>query len=301
MFLAALVDTVVAPVHHEIYVHEWGVMSYRGGAAEAAGAPDDSSFHAPRDDCAEAPVIHIWGPEFEGALIVRSPGRIVSAWPEPDECFSLDAGIAGGGSAVRWSGFETICPYSIQEVPWNPAGSIPGFGWAADLWRTPECLIVRRQSDGFYDKFLYYEVEFPGRSSPPPLETGSGTAPLDSWEGDVLVFSRDAVGGVSLEILPSACLGGLREESLPPGPGFSREEVLEKLSEWAGSLLKPQEIEEMWSTWEPYVAGGDWEGPRLVLFPLPSSHVERISTLELTDDEGRPVYYNRFFLGMTEI
>lgn len=301
MFLAALVDTIVAPVHNEIYVHEWGVMSYRAGVAEAAGVPDDSSFYDQSDDCAEAPVIHIWGPEFDGTLTVRSPGRIVSAWPEPDEQFSLDAGIAGGGSAVRWSGFDTICPYSIEEIPWSPASSIPGFGWAVYLWRMPDCLVIRRWSDRFYDKFFYYEVEFPGRTSPLPLETGSGTAPEDSWNGDVLVFTRDDRGGVSLEILTSTDLERPREESLPSGRLFSREAVLDKLEEWAGSLLKPVEIEEMWSTWEPYVTGGDWEGPRLVLFPLPSTCVERISTLELTDAEGRPVYYNRFFLGMTEI
>lgn len=301
IFMAALVDTVVAPAHNEIYVHEWGLVSYRDGVAEAVGAPDESSFERPAIDCVEAPVIHIWDPEFDGTLTVRSPGSIVSVWPVPDEQFSLDAGIAGGGSAIQWSGLTTICPYSLQVVPWSQAWSIPGFGWASDIWRTPECLVVHRQSDGFYDKFLYYEVQFPGRAAPLPLDTGSGNSPADSWEGDVLVFRKDELGVVSLEIRPSSDLDALQEESMPAGRDFSREEVIGTLEKWAGSLLKPVEIWEMWSTWEPYVTGGDWEGPRLVLFPLPQSHVERISTLELTDSEGRPVFYSRFFLGMAEI
>lgn len=303
LFLAAAVDTVVAPYHDQIYVHEWGAVVYRRDVVEAAGDPggpwlDYSGMMA------EAPVIYIYGPEFTGDLTVRSQGDIVNTYPEPDESFRIDDSVAGGASAVRWSSISTRCPYLVEQS-WAPSvreERVAGFDWAAPLWRQVESLIISRESDSFSDMFLYYEVAFEPGSFPLPLPGGlaEGHPEVIPISGEVLVISRPDMDWMGLELVDADDLDELGD-GLEITDEYSSECALDIITDWAAAELKEPEIRAMWSTWEPYALYGDWEGRYLVIFPVPQNMLSRISTLELSSDAGLPVQYHRFFLGMVPV
>ncbi len=303
LFLAAAVDTVVAPYHDEIYVHEWGAMVYRRDVVEAvgdAGGPwlDYSGMMA------EAPVIYIYGPEFTGDLTVRSQGEIVNTYPEPDESFRIDASVAGGGSAVRWSSISTRCPYLVEES-WAPSvreERVAGFDLASPLWRQVESLIITRESDSFSDMFLYYEVAFEPGMFPLPLpgSLGGGSPQVVPLSGEVLVVSRPDMDWMGLELVDVDDLDELGN-GIEITDEYSSELALETVTMWAEGELKEPEIQAMWATWEPYALYGDWEGWYLVIFPEPYAMIQRISTLELTSGSGLPVEYHRFFLGFAPV
>jgi hypothetical protein len=295
LLMAAALDTVVAPLHEEVYVHEWGVLTYRSDVVEATGSAD-GPWSNPSDMVAEAPVIHIYGPEFSGDLTVRSAGRIFSTYPDPDERFDVDVSVAGGGSAVRWSGIETRCPWLVEPDCWSSSCEvdIDGFFDALPLWRRNEALVLTRESDGFCDKFLYYEVDLAGRF-PDPL---SPSCPGGPSTGEALFFQR--TDGVVTVAAGDVGMLYAMEESLPFTASYDAGFALETVAGWASPYLKRDEIEEMWATWEPYVLYGDWEGSTLAVFPLRQDLVERISTLELTVDEPLDISYHRFFLVLME-
>jgi len=295
LLMAAALDTVVAPVHAEIYVHEWGVLAFRSDLGEATGSAD-GPWSNPMDLVAEAPVIHIYGPEFLGDLTVRSSGRIFSTYPEPDERFDVDVSVAGGGSAVRWTGIGTRCPWLVEPDCWSSScdADIEGFLDALPLWRRNEALVLTRESDGFCDKFLYYEVDLAGRF--PDLLSPS--CPGGPCTGEALFFQRS--GGLVTVTAGDLGMLGAVEESLPPGESYDARLAMETVAGWASPYLKSDEITELWATWEPYILYGDWEGPILVVFPLRQDLVERISILDLTTDEPLDISYHRFFLVLME-
>ncbi len=303
LFLAAAVDTVVAPYHDQIYVHEWGAVVYRRDVVEAvgdAGGPwvDYSQMMA------EAPVIYIYGPEFTGDLTVRSQGDIVNTYPEPDESFRIDESVAGGASAVRWNSISTECPYLVEQ-PWmhSPAEeTIAGFDWATRMWRQTESLIINRESDSFSDMFLYYETSFEPGSFPLPLpgSISDGHPQVVPVSGEVLVLFRPDMDWMGLGLVDADDLDELGNGMEITGE-YSSEFALETVTEWAEGELKEPEIRAMWGTWEPYALYGDWEGQYLVIFPVPQAMIPRISTLELTSESGLPVEYHRFFLGLAPV
>ena len=303
LFFAAAVDTITAPCHDGIYVHEWGAVVYRRDIVEAVG-----DAGGPWRDCsgmmAEAPVIYIYGPEFTGDMTVRSQERIVNAYPEPDESFRIDASVAGGGSAVRWSSISTRCPYIPGEsrMPSVPEERVAGFDWAAPLWRQTGSLVINRESDSFSDKFLYYEVAFEPGTFPLPLPGGLSDGYLQAApiSGEVLVVSRSGMDRMGLGLIDADDLDELGD-GIGITDGYSSELALKTVTAWAESELKAPEIQAMWATWEPYVLHGDWEGTYLVVFPAPQAMIQRISTLDLTSESGLPVEYHRFFLGLVPV
>lgn len=303
LFLAAAVDTVVAPYHDQIYVHEWGAMVYRRDVIEAVG-----DAGGPWTDysgtMAEAPVIYIYGPEFTGGLTVRSQGDIVNTYPEPDESFRIDASVAGGGSAVRWSSISTECPYLVEQ-PWIPSvreERMAGFDWAAPMWRQVESLIINRESDSFSDMFLYYEAAFEPGTFPLPLPgiPGGGNPQVMPLSGEVLVLYRPDMDWMGLGLVDADDLDELGD-GVEITDEYPSELALETVTMWAEGELKEPEIRAMWATWEPYALYGDWEGSYLVIFPMPQPLISRISELELTSAEGLPVEYHRFFLGFAPV
>jgi len=301
LLVAAVLDTVVVPVHDEIYLHEWGVVVYRGEIVEALGSSGGPWFD-PSEMVVEAPVIHLYGPEFEGDLTVSSQGRIFNTYPEPDESFRIDLSVAGGSSAARWTGISTQCPWLAEPDPWSSTleVDIPGFFWALGIWRAVPSLLVRRGSDFFCDRFLYYEVDLSGRPLPLPLPALAHTGePV--VEGSVMLFHRTGDYGVDMSVVSAESLLEPSEERVEQSGSYSCDEALQVLGGWAGGTLKPEEIQAMWATWEPWVLYGDWEGEYLAVFPMPDGLVGRISTIELSNTDGLPVYYNRFFLGMAEL
>jgi hypothetical protein len=286
----------------EVKVHEWGVVLYLDGSTTAQGSAG-GPWWGPSDMQAEAPVVCFRGPEFSGSFRVSSTGRIVNAWPEPDE--ALELGLArAGGSSVLWEGL-TARALEPGDQPWSSGcgEEISVFGWAAPSWRLSESLVLERTADSTWcDSFLYYEVDLSGTAFPLPLP-GLAPAGADQSElvsGQILVFSRDENGQVTLEI-SQATERSPAEESLSDQQGYASEWVLDVLMSWGGSALAANEIQAMWGTWEPYILYGDWEGRSLVVFPMPQSLVERISSLELRTDNLFGVNYERFFIGMVEM
>lgn len=286
-----------------ISVHEWGVVLYSAGSTTAVGSAD---YDPLMSVCVDAPVLFFHGPAFSGDVTVCSLGEIVHPYPEPDVLSGGLTGDLGGlGSAVRWTGLD-IFPEAPSDMPVMEADDglqLPGFGWAAYLWRIPEASWVSRSSDSFQDRFLYYEVDLTGVGFPVPL---AGYAPAFSpdpelFTGQVLEFRRDPYGTVACtQDQPVVdVLSASDQSSLPiDADRMSRVVVPEAIREWCGSILTEEELQAMWSTWEPYVMYGDWPGDRLLVFPIPEALVERISLIIVSPDEDQPVTLHRFFLGM---
>jgi hypothetical protein len=285
LLLAAALDTVVAMNHSNIYVHEWGVLSF-GERPRACGVAGDPWQGDPAEMMADAPVVYFYGPEFTADFTVRCPGgTIIHTWPDPDAEFDAVLPVGPAASAALWEDLSFHCPWMIQDnraalpAVTATAADIPAFYTSIPAWRAVESLFVRRAADGFADNFLYYECSLdgnPGIDLPVP------------GDPDVLVFTRRG-GGIVLDVIPS-------DETSLAGPTCAEARI--ELDRWAGNILKPMEIEAMWRTWEPWIMNGAWEGTSLVVFPLTQQDIALISTLELAPDGDWPVFYNRFFLGM---
>lgn len=282
----------------EIVLHEWGVVLYGSGTAVAAGAPPGEGIMPVLVD---APVIAFHGSGFSGDVFVCSFGDVFSVYPMPDSTGGL-FGIDGLGSTLWWSDV-TVSPPVVDVPVTDRRGSddalIPGFGWAAGMWRSPEACWIERPSDGFRDKFLYYEVDLAEIGLPIPLEGRAPEGfPPEDLVTDMLVFTRCADGGVSCS---RTCMtdSEAADESVPaPADDKSCETVMQAMRYWAGDLLAGDEIDAMWATWEPYVYRGDWQGDSLAVFPMPRRLVACISGIGVFTSPQVPVVIDRFFLGM---
>lgn len=289
---------------HRIEVHEWGVLLWRGSSVVASGASGGPWFD-PSEPVVMAPVIYIYGDPRDFELTVSSPGRIFDIYPVPDQFFGLDGFLRGLGSAVRWRGLRTEPAVAGGNVPWSDsfAVAIPGFQWALPMWRQPQALLVERTSDGFLDRFLYYEADLSGTGFPSPLPAfPQETAPdEEKVSGRVLVFRRQDDGSgvrVSAEPVEELLKGGTFEGVASASAGYDCILPLTVIRSWAAGHLTEAEIGAMWGTWEPYARYGDWEGDRLVVFPVPEALLDRVSDVELDAGAGIIVEYHRFFLGI---
>jgi hypothetical protein len=309
---AAAVDTVVAPYYDEVYLHEWGVVMYAESTISVMSQPEESLLTPwPAGPiCVDAPVIYLYGGEFDFDLTVRVPGgTVTAAWPRPDGAIDIDLPLVDQDlTAITWSGLRTCCPYTSDRtaLPGDEADILPSVvGTYGDLWRNVESLVLTRPDDGFRDQFLFYECELqPGALPMPMARPGEDDGDAVPYEGRVLVFSK-------LANSPGAGIysAHARDAWMVPPPAslltaLSPEEAFDVFSGWAegdslsGTGLKDPEIQAMWNTWLPFFQYGDWHGTNLIVFPMPSALVDRISTIELSTPQGYPVQYNRFFLGV---
>lgn len=301
--IAAVVLLQVPTGRDTIRVHEWGVVLYAADSVRSIGAPAYDPFGAV---CVDAPVVYFHGAAFTGDVTVCSLGDICSVYPEPDAAGGVLLGDLGGlGSAVRWEDLSVAA-----EIPVDRVGSvavdgipIPGFGWAMGSWRVPGASWVTRGSDGFRDRFLYYEVDLGRVGFPLPLaERAPEGTPPDEITPDVLVFRRGE-DGLLLPVLDME-EAVLDRRAVDESPAVdmpvaqSMPEAFETVRGWATGLLTGEEIQALWATWEPYILYGDWRGDSLLVFPIPQPLVERISTIIVSPDADLPVVCNRFFLGM---
>jgi hypothetical protein len=297
-FLAAAASTP----DDEVKVREWGVVLYRGEVVTAAGSPG-GPWYDWSDAVAEAPVVFFRGPEFTGRFTVTSPARIFNVYPEPDDGVEVDLGWVGCVSSATWEGLSGRA-LEPGEQPWSDCldVDIPGFQWAIPTWRVQESLVLRRSSDSWCDRFLYYEVDLSGTAFPLPLP-GAGPEPEDPAlvvSGQIMVFHRDEFGNVSMEIAQAEERSVASEEVVVPSRGYASEGAFDILLSWIGPNLTVQDAQVLWATWEPYILWGDWQGESLTVFPIPQSLLDRISTLDLQVEGGLSVNYGRFFLGMAE-
>jgi len=313
--LAAALDTVVAPTYDEAFLHEWGVVVYAESTVSVVSSPGSFQPAPPPDEpiMVEAPVIYLYGGSYAFDLTVRIPsGTVTSAFPAPDGAATINMPLVDQRlSSITWRGMRTSCPYTTELLPGNGSSeerSCPG-SWlesCAGIWREVESLNLLRDSDGFADRFMYYECSLSPGALPLPLAR-PGLDPDGRYSGPVLVFSRLANG-------PGAGIYMTHAEdawAIPPAVSrittLTADEAFGLFSDWADgdttgfSGLKPLEIQTMWRTWAPYFLEGDWPGTNLVVFPIPRSMIDDISTIELRTDPEYPVVMNRFFLGMVSI
>lgn len=299
---AALLGSAT-PVTDPVIVHEWGVVVYSAGTTRATGSPAADPLGA---ICADAPVLYFHGAPFTGDVAVCSLGEIFSTYPEPDQAGGLLLRQGGLGSAARWEDLS-VRPLDDGEPAADRAGmadiTIPGFGWATGLWRAPQALWILRESDRFRDRFLYYEVDLTDVGFPVPLPAyAPADAPdEDLFRGEVLVFRHLDDGTVDCTLESVTDLDEMDRTRIAVLDDKSCETAAATVRRWADGLLGEDEIQAMWATWEPFVLHGDWGGGTLVVFPMPGSLVERISTIVVTPDSGAPVECSRFFLGMKAI
>lgn len=287
-------------------VHEWGVLLWAGSSLSASGASGGPWFD-PSEPVVMAPVIYLYGTPGECEVTVSSHGRIFDLYPDPDRFFGLDGCLRSLGSAVRWSGLRVgpLVPGGNERWSLSHDIEIPGFQWAVSMWRQPRALVIERDSDGFLDRFLYYEVDLSGTGFPMPLPPFSpeGAPAEETVSGRVLVFQRpDDGGGVMVSVEPVGdLLSGGAPEAVPAASAeYDCILPLSVIRSWAAGVLNEEEIGAMWGTWEPYARYGDWEGSRLVVFPVPPALLDRISAVEL-DSGGLRIEYRRFFLGIIAI
>ncbi len=287
--LIAMLGVLPASGDPVIHLHEWGVVFYDSESVQALGDPGD--LFQVEEAVARAPVIHLYGPAFTGEVSVAALGGIFDMYPEPDVLGGPGMMLGGLGSFIRWEGIGALPAETEESLQFMP---VQGLDFAP-LWRPREALTLTR-ADGFYDKFLYYEVDLAGTEFPLPLAGYASVGePLAS---EVLLFHRSVVGIAGYELLPQGDL------SMAGGTApfiYSCSEVRAVLERWAGNALSESELDELWATWEPYVLSGDWEGTSLAVFPLPELAVELVSTVNVKSDQGYPVDVHRFFLGMMAI
>jgi len=310
---AAAVDTVVAPYYDKAYLHEWGVAMYAESTVSVVSQPQESLL-APWPAgpvCVDAPVIYLYGGEFDFDLTVRVPGGAVTgAWPAPDGSVEMNLPMVDSRqSAISWSGMRTSCPYTTDRT--SSAGEddelVPSVvDVYGGIWRSVESLVLTRPEDGFRDSFLFYECELEPGALPMPLPRPGVDAGDVVYDGPVLVFSKLANGpGVGI-YLTHAADAWLVPPSVTRMRVLTLDEAFDVFHGWAAgdgaaeAGLKEPEIQAMWDTWAPFFEGGDWHGSSLIVFPLPGALVDRISTLVLTTEPEYEVHYSRFFLGVVQ-
>jgi len=62
--------------------------------------------------------------------------------------------------------------------------------------------------------------------------------------------------------------------------------------------MKFEELSDLWTTWEGYVLGGEWDGDILLVFRIPGSTIDRITSIRLDSPQDPDIIINRFYLGM---
>jgi hypothetical protein len=288
-----------------VHVHEWGVVRFDGNGAEVVGAPRSDDYYSMDgnmygDYCVEAPVVWFHGTSCSGTFSVTTPeGWLTELYPAPDEIRGLEPpGFLNGEFPERnigavWSitigGAE---PMAEEVREWYTG--LP-YEWAAGSWREVPAEYLYRDSDGFCDRFIYYECGLPGDWNDLFHSEDSNIVFESGYTGEGIVMIAGSMPGY----LPVRLEG---EFSMPAVAGFYPAEpdsIMSILSSWAGGMLKPAEIEALWNTWEStFFAGpGSW-----LLFPLPPEAVDRISRIEFTpDDCFVAVRYERLFLGLVSI
>lgn len=307
MLFPFFADTVIAPPECEtIHVHEWGVVRFEERGTDVVGIPWADFYAEPIDNLiepieVEAPVVWFHGPAFTGTFRVRTEnGWLTELYPQPDFAETLPAfGIFPERSVMaRWTDLQAGGESLGIEKLGEQAARI-SYEWAMDYWReVPACYLFRR-TDGFCDRFIYYECTIVD-DIPSPLVWNNGDLSFDpGYTGEGLLFipNGEFTEIYLIELEGSPGLPEVEEIQI-----YDPDYVKQVICEWAGGGFKSSEIDALWKTWENTLTTGcDDEGSWL-LFPLPSETVEAISTIELKPDGfWHEVQYERLFLGLVKV
>ncbi len=291
-----------------IEVHEWGVVLFdEQGTGNAGGVPFPALTMNPVDDLiepieVEAPVVWFHGPYFTGTFRVSTetgslkamypyPDHIETAPPSPDDLWEQIV-------SVEWTGLSVGSSFTETEEARRISYAQP-YQWAMNYWRTVPANWIYRQGDGIQERFIYYECSISGDFPCPLIRTDDGFAFEPGYSGEGLIFIP---GGEYSRISLIELTGTLRlpegEETRIRDPDYAKQVIFE----WAGGMLRTEEIDAFWSTWESTLTDTCPDGASWLLFPLPNETVEAISTIELIPNESwLEVRYERLFLGLVKI
>jgi hypothetical protein len=294
-----LADTVIAPYPHDygqVRVHEWGVVTFTSAGTEITGAPGGLYGHDPFGLLlVDAPVVWFHGEPFGGTFTVRAEmGFITTAYPKPSEGFSGPTPVTASWRIVG------RMPQPFTEVPRPSVPENTPFRWAMDFWRDVPCLDLYTQEEVYLDRFLYYETAIPDglhARMNTVVENGRQLAGFFSPDGIRIVTGPEPLIRPD-RIVPLPLVGS---RSTAIRTTMHRQEILDRLCDWAGGNLKSHEIAALWNTWEPFFTERP-PGEIWLLFPLPPETVEGISSIHLQpDDPHLSVEYHRLFLGLVRL
>lgn len=291
MFAAALVDTITAPEDwNSVIIHEWGVITISEDML-LESVPELKYLSNPLSSQfleAKAPVVYFYGNNFNDAefTVELSSGYFTEVFPYPEDFQSND-------SAITWNilSGSNMGEYEIPPsvLPENRIYS----GWAMDEWRNGVAHLLDF-GNGTMDRFIFYECSIPFDidNFPYPFTRRRG---LDSsFEGQVLVFSRNENDQMEMILCGVAGISHSSPEMVP----YSRNTVMETLCEWSNGYMKSDELYDLWITWEDYVLSDEWYGDRLLVFRIPVSTIDRMTTIRLESPQDQDIIISRFYLGM---
>lgn len=291
MFAAALVDTICAPEDwNTVIIHEWGVITISEDMLMES-APELESLLNPwsspsLDD--KAPVVYFYGIDFFDAefTVELSSGHFTELFPYPEDFRSDDSAITWNIASGSNMG-EYELPSSV--LPENRTYS----GWAMDEWRNGAAHVLDF-GNGTMDRFIFYECSIPFDIDNPPYPFTRGRSLDSSFEGQVLVFSKDENSQIEMML----CGADGIADSSPVMIPYSYNTVMETLCEWSNGKMTSDELCDLWITWEDYVLSGEWNGDRLLIFRIPESTINGITTIRLETTQQPDIVINRFYLGM---
>ncbi len=288
IFAIALMDTVIAvPSEGTVYVHEWGVVTFTEESVVIGGDPDMVPIDQPfppdhfEDMVVRAPVVYFYGEPFSGYFTVTvGSGSFLEAYPTPSDASLMSSPPFSEASASASWRINGTFPSTDRDIPFDDGTVSCVSDELLELWREPPSMFLEF-GDGSKEMFVYYECSMApvDEDAYCPVILGGEGAYLDpGYRGELLKFVR---AGDSVEMVN--------------GPG---EDVVSMLCDWAGGTMKSQELEAMWGTWESWIYDGAWQGDTLLVFPLPRSTVDNITSIRLDTDAWMDVEYSRFFLGI---
>jgi len=294
LFAAALMDTVIAqPVDNVIEVHEWGAVTFTQEHV-TFGADPATDPEAPvimpemwTEPVARAPVVYFYGEPFSGTFTVSlSGGDFIELYPQPDTHLDTSPMPELPSSSATWTiSFASPADDGGRRL----AAEISCIGpELLNLWRQPPSHELEF-SDGGSESFIYYEctlTPLPEGMYYPVVQGNDGPELDSEYRGEMLLFTGSG-DGIAAQLKSDS---GTEDIQLDDIPGI--------LCGWAGGAMKTQEIEALWGSWEDWVISGEWSGETLLVFHLPQSTVESITSIQLNTDEYSNVYYRRFYLGM---
>jgi len=282
-----------------VEVHEWGAVTFTQESVIFGADPEmDPSSEAIATDqqtepLARAPVVYFYGNPFSGVFTVTvKSGSFIELYPEPDTIvYTSNLPEYPSGNA-SWNITSALhippAPRTMIGMLSTPSFYSCIFPEQINLWRQPPSMHLHL-SDGYAEKFIYYECRLNSQSDStyyPVLMTDDGPTLDPEWDGQMFRAVRTE-DSVIVELVSLESTGAVEATEIP-----------EIFYDWAGGYMNSEELQSMWETWEDWVLGGEWSGDTLIVFPLPDSTVEAISSISLETDNDIPVEYSRFFLGL---
>lgn len=275
----------MAPIH----VHEWGVLTWNSGTAVLASTPGEpAQISLPPDDggmLLRAPVLYFHGPAFSGTVTVKTAnGSIFDIYPPvPDE--------DRDNNHVSWTADFSYDP--IEEYP-DFHGMAPG-EWNYDLWRMDSPLSITR-SDGWNDKFLYYETA-PATTDFLPYRPGVESICDEYMDIEAILIKR-----IEGDFVYSHCTlrdivyGGDTEDLEMSSNG-----ILGILYGWSVGNILLEEVDVLWNTWSSWIqndhANESAYSNGLVMYLIPAELTDNLSIIGVTTDTRQyPIDISRYLL-----